>query len=253
MYKQQYSLKEDGSAEFSGDPVRVKKNVSYATVSEQHRRTNFNSKSKSEMKTNGKCTCTVDSLIQNEATNFTEEDRAWLSELPQEQLNKLAPKDEKPAPAANKKAAEPAKEGESLVKKNDDGSISINGKTISDYIKEELGKEKDPNKFIDNVFPDGLKEQMKSGLAMYQNTRSKMIKEIAANSKFKEDQLKSWTDGDLKSLHETLVDNEEGGNYAPLAGGSLEEGEGEDDNDSAESISAMMSFSPPKKEESKKK
>lgn len=255
MYKQNYSINEAGGAEFTGDATRVRKNVTYSAVSEP-KRTNFNSKSKSEMKTNGKCTCTVDSLIQNEATNFTEEDREWLSDLPQEQLNKLAPKDEKKAatPSVNKK--EESKDDASLVKKNEDGSISINGKSIEDHIKETLSKEKDPMKFIDNVFPDGLKDQMKSGLSMYQNRRSKLIKDIAANSKFKEDQLKKWSDEDLDALHGTLVDNEEeAGNYAPLAGGSLEEGDEVNANE-ADEITAMLSFTgttAKEKEQEKKK
>lgn len=241
MYRQNYSVKTGNVVEFSGDPVHVRKDVSYVTMMSS-KRTNFNTKSKSEMKTNGKCTCTVDSLIQNKRTNFTEEDREWLSELPQEQLNKLAPKEEKETTPAANKTADDAGTPESLVKQNEDGSISINGKSIGDHIKESLAKEKDPLKFIDNMFPDGLRDQMKSGLAMYQNRKNKLIKEIAANSKFKEEQLKNWSDEDLDALHSTLVDNEEeSGNYTPLGGGGREEGVGSDANEAAE-ITAMMSF-----------
>jgi len=211
------------------------------------------------MKTNSKkCECSVDSLIQNQATKFTEEDREWLAELSQDQLEKLAPPEpEEKVPAVSKKAAvvvNKAEEAEaSLVTKGEDGSININGKPIGEYIKEELAKESDPLKFIDNVFPDGLKDQMKSGLKMYQNRRAKQIKEIAANSKFKEAQLKSWSDEDLTSLHETLVseDEENGGNYAPLANGNHNNG-GDDEEGSEGSedeIAAMMSFGTAKSKE----
>lgn len=251
LYKQGYSVSQDNKVALQGDPAKVRREVSYISMT----RTNFNNKQKPKMKTNSKCTCTVDSLIQNEATHFTEDDREWLSELPQEQLNKLAPKVQKAAEPVSNKGKEEAtpKEEKSLVSKNEDGSISINGKSIDQHIKEAFAKESDPMKFIDNVMPDGLKDQMKSGLKMYQNRRAAMVKDIAANSKFKEEQLKSWSDEDLQALHESVVPEkeEQGGNYAAFAGGSLEEGE--ESETSEEEINAMLSFSAPKEKPAEKK
>src|SRR5690606_12284246 len=77
LFKQGYSIGQDGKVEITSDPVKVRKEVSYISVSQKLTR----NKSKSTMKTNKKCTCSVDSLIQNEATNFTEEDREWLEAL----------------------------------------------------------------------------------------------------------------------------------------------------------------------------
>jgi hypothetical protein len=255
LYKRNYMVQQDGKAKFMGDPVEVRKEVSFINMS-KHIRTNFKSKTESNMETNGKkCECTVDSLIQNQATNFTEDDREWLTELEPDQLAKLAPKAVQPTgnkakkEAAEKKTEEtPAKE--SALKTNDDGSLSINGKSLDEYIKESLAKDTDPIKFIDNFMPDGLKEQMKSGLKMYQTRRTTMIKDIVSNSKFKEDQLKKWSDDDLGSLHSTLItDNEGGGNYAPLGGSTLEDGdEDETEEGSEDEVTAMMSFSGTKKE-----
>lgn len=263
LYKRNYSVKQDGKVQFQGDPVEVRKEVSFINMS-KHTRTNFKSKTESNMKTNGKkCECTVDSLIQNQATNFTEDDREWLAELAPEQLEKLAPKapkaTETTANKAEAKKEETPTEVESGVTVNEDGALSINGKTLDQHIKESLAKEGDPIKFIDNFMPDGLKDQMKSGLKMYQSRREKMIKDIVGNSKFKEAQLKTWSDEDLGTLHASLVNEDadsKGGNYTPLAGGSLEEGEDSEEG-SEDEISAMMSFSTVKekveKETSKKK
>ena len=252
MYKRDYKLADNGKIEFQGEPVEVRKKVTFVNMS--LKRTNFNSKSK--MKVNKKCTCTVDGLIQNEATQFTEADRKWLATFSQEQLEKLSPKDEEEEeeeveegkkPVVSKKATEPAivkekdTDGGPLVSKDKDGNIVINGKSIGEHFKEELGKEGDAVKFIDNFMPDGLKNQMKAGLKMYQGHRESQIKEIVANSKFKAEQLKGWSDEDLTALHGTVVPEEEAaGNYSPFGGaGSREGGEVEEN---VGEITAMLGF-----------
>lgn len=235
MYRQSYSVSTQGIVALSGDPIQVRKEVSYITMT----RTNF--KNKSEMKTNAsKCTCTVDSLIGNERTNFTEDDRAWLSDLSQEQLNKLAPKEaEAPKPdesVANNKATE------DKTPTGTDQQPVNNNRPIEEVVKEVLSKETDPIKFIDNFMPEGVKEQMKSALKMHQNRRNKLIKEIVDNSNFQEERLKKFSDEDLENMHQSLVENEENSTsfYGPLASSSLEEGDSNSDN--TEEITAMLSF-----------
>lgn len=250
LYKLNYHMMADGKVEFSGDPVKVRREVSFPVVSKLHRAKNSN-KTKLEMNTNKKCKCTVDSLIENKATNFTEDDREWLSAMSEEQLEKLAPKDEKATePATNKKKEEDAGE-QPLITKGKDGNISINGKSMEEHIKESLAKESDPLKFIDNFMPAGLKDQLKSGLKMREDRRNTMIKTIAANTKFKEDQLKSWTDENLETLYGSVKGEDEPvGNYAPFGGQDTED-EGEGVNE--QTLSAMLSFLPKGKEEAPKK
>lgn len=250
LYKLNYHLMEDGKAEFTGDPVKVRREVSFPVVSKLHRKNS--NKTKAEMNTNKKCKCTVDGLIQNEATNFTEDDREWLSAMSEEQLEKLAPKEVKAEePAVNKKKKEEA-EDESLVTKDKDGNISINGKSIEEHIKAILAKESDPVKFIDNFMPDGLKDQLKSGLKMHKERRESMIKTIAANTKFKEEQLKSWPDENLETLYDSVRDEDEPtGNYAPFGGQGDEDEEEEGVNETT--MTAMLSFLPTTKKEEKKK
>lgn len=260
-YKREYEVGKDGNVNLIGLPTEVRKEISFVAM--KLSRTKFSNFKQTKM-SKKPCSCTVDSLIQNKATKFTEDDREWLSAMSQEQLNKLDPEgkeaeeeeEETPAPVANKKAAPKkaaaATDGEPLVT-NKDGKIHINGKSIDEYVKESLAGETDPVKFIDNFMPEGVKGQMKSGLKMYQDRRAKQIKEIAANSKFKAEQLSSWNDEDLNALHTTLVENQgedERGNYAPLTSGASE-GQSEDDNGSIEEITAMLSFA--KKPEQAKK
>lgn len=238
LYKRGYSIKNDGAVELVDEPIKVRKEVSFVNM----KRTNFKSNTKMKVKVNSKCSCTVDSLIQNEATKFSEDDREWLSTLSQEQLDKLAPEEVEAPPVANKKAAvskaTDKPEGPAVVV-NEDGSISINGKNLSEHIKESLANEKDPSKFIDTFMPPVLANQMKSGLKMYQSRREKLVKEIAANSKFKEEQLKNWSDEDLEALHATVAEEEqEGGNYAPLST-SFEK---EEEEVTANEVTAMLSF-----------
>lgn len=241
MFKQSYNMAEDEKIEFQGDPVKVRKKVTFVNMISGLKRTNFNNKTKIKMNKKT-CTCTVDSLIGNEALRFTEDDREWLTELSQEQLNKLTPAEEekKPKPTVNKAVETTTeKKEDSLVAKNEDGSISINGKSIGDYVKEELSKEDDPLKFIDNFMPEGLKNQMKSGLSMYQSRRANQIKEIVSNSKFKKEQLEKFSDEDLTALHDSLVGEEtKGGNYAPFGGGGTDQEEEENVGD----ITAMIGF-----------
>jgi hypothetical protein len=255
LYKRDYSVQSNNVIALGENLTEVRKEVSFVAM-EKHKRTNF--KTMKRKVVNNKCTCTVDSLIENKATNFTEEDREWLTDLAQEQLEKLAPKEaeeeETPEPViANKKTAKvavvnttEAKDGVAVTQ-NEDGSIAINGKSLGDHIKESLAGETDPMKFIDNFMPPVLAEQMKNGLKMYQSRRNKLVKEIAANSKFKEAQLKSWSDEDINALHASLVEEEEDerrGNYSPLGGSGVEESE--EGEGSAAEISAMMSFATPK-------
>jgi hypothetical protein len=251
LYKRSYLMGNDGKVNFRGDPIQVRKEVNFINMEKQKVRTNFNKNKKAEMKTNGKCKCSVDSLIENQATNFTEDDREWLTNLSQEQLEKLAPNEEKKEAVVNKTKTEEtttSKDDEAVVvKKGKDGAISINGKSIQEIVRESLASEKDPIKLIDNFFPGEVGEQLKSGLAAYQNRRKKLIKDIVANSKFKEDQLKAYDDAALTTLHESLVEEDEDvvHNYAGRGNGAAEETEDDDITGKQEELSAMMSFVQP--------
>lgn len=92
-FKQNYQFNvQSGDAEFVGDPIEVERKVEYDPVSTDIEN-NSNIEEKNQME---KCTpCVekkVNELIANAAAIFTEEDRAMLQALTEDQLDKLVPK-----------------------------------------------------------------------------------------------------------------------------------------------------------------
>lgn len=91
LFKLNYTINENGEAEFSGDPVPIKRVQSYEEIKTNKRRTKSMS--------NGKECCAelIDALIANEATQYTEDHRGMLEELPEDVLKVMAevPKVEK--------------------------------------------------------------------------------------------------------------------------------------------------------------
>ena len=84
FFKRDYVVNDDGSVEFDGDPVEVRKETTFQTV--QNKTKNKMKRTKDSVKP-----CSVDLLIENEATHWKEEDREWLESLEQEQLEKFTP------------------------------------------------------------------------------------------------------------------------------------------------------------------
>jgi hypothetical protein len=88
MYKQEYKF-ESGKVEFVGDPVEVHRKVEYVA-------NKLNVKLKKEVKVKGKecpaCVEKINALIANKDSGFTEDDRGWMENLDENQLDKLTPK-----------------------------------------------------------------------------------------------------------------------------------------------------------------
>lgn len=195
-FRDSYTTNEDGTISFGGSPEQVKKEISFTSINTNMKRNNPSN----SMKTNAK-PCTVDALIENKAINFTEEDREFLSSLPQEQLEKMSPK-----MASNaQETQEEETETQEAVEQPVANEGPVDNATIEATIKKVLKESKDPITFIDNFMPDGLKGQMKTGLKMYQEKRTQVIEGIVKNSKFTKDKLESWSDEDLDNLHESVV------------------------------------------------
>lgn len=269
FYRQEYSVQEDNSIEFDGNPARVRKDVSFVNLT-KHVRTNFsNNKTKQEqMKTNA-TPCSVDALIKNKALGFTEDDRAYLSTLSQERITGLSKtlkvnddeeeeeEEEVQEVTSNskKKTTKPMKKvvtanvGAAVVEQDENGVLVINGKSIEEIVKGTFSKYKTPEQFIDNVMPEQMRGQMKAALKVHGDNRKKMVDEIVANSKFKEEQLKNWSDADLQALAESL---NPAGDYSANRSTDLSN-EDEATSDSVEAITAMLSFDQPKAKETEKK
>ena len=208
-YRRTYVVQQDGSVDFTGDPVQVRKDVTFQTLeAKKLKRTNFSKPIKTMKK--GESPCKVEELIANEATHFSEEDKEWLESLEQDQLEKLIPKKAVTTQSTNGddpdkgEAEQDDKPKEGLIKEVD-GVININGKPLDEIVKEVFSKNEDPEKFINTFMPESMKGQMRSGMKMYHEKRAQLIKGITENSKFEETNLKSWEDDDLQKLYDSVV------------------------------------------------
>jgi len=200
FYRRDYVVQQDDSVEFTGEPAEVRKDTTYPLVAlKKMRRTIFNKKTNNSMENKKGTLCDVDALIANEGTQFTEENREWLITLEADQLALLAPPEKDPP---EKKVAKP------VVNDAKVAVVKVTSEEMKLGFKELLNEQKDPEKFINDFYPDGpLKEQQLSGLRMYKEKRTKLIEGIVANkqSKFSKEALVSWSDENLENLHVSLV------------------------------------------------
>lgn len=125
---------------------------------------------------------TVDKLIANEATQFTEDDREWLSELPEDRLNKLAVH----------ASAEPEKEEAGSEEEEASAGAQEDEPTANAATPEE---------FIASA-PKEIQEVLQEGLRMQSAEKSELIKQLKDSKRcdFSDAQLKGMSIGDLRSL-----------------------------------------------------
>ena len=103
LHKQGFSVNADDTIEFTGDPVRVRKDIQFVTVNKKTRTINSKGETMSEKKTPC-CPDKVDALIKNKLSNFEEADKEWLLTQDEATLEKLLPKEPEKvvAPVVNK-------------------------------------------------------------------------------------------------------------------------------------------------------
>ena len=107
-YKQTYIVGTDNAVQLTGNPVEVQKKTEYIVVM---RRTKFTNNNKGGLM---KKNTFISLLITNDQTKFTEDDREWLSNLEDAQLEKLEPNQVKPQePEINADAVKKFFEGKS--------------------------------------------------------------------------------------------------------------------------------------------
>ncbi len=204
LYKQNYMVMQDGMIELVGDAVKVKKNVEYTEIQANRENQQLKTNKKEEkmskkMNANEGCApCKekVDSLISNESTKFSEDDREWLSLQTEDVLKKLEPVKIETKPQVNEKEKEePAKE--------------VTREQAIEVLKEQA---KSPESWLQFV-PNEFREQFTSGLSLHNETRAKMISEIVSNSEgvYVEGDLKKTPMIELNKLHKAIV--KDAGNY----------------------------------------
>lgn len=200
LMKQSYALDAAGNVEFVGEPVKVKKEVSYININ-SNKEVNMTDKSKKTPC----CLAKVEQLIANKATGFTADDTAWLLEQDEAMLDKLFPVTTEPqANAAPQVNAEQALQ-----------VLRDSLKTSEDFIK---------------ILPKEMQDQMKSGLALHKARRTDLIAHITANSNnaFGAEELNTMDTGMLEKIAKAIpapVDYSLNGNAAQPANPDASMGE----------------------------
>ena len=150
-------------------------------------RTKFNTNKKEdtimseEKKPWGGCMEKIVTIIQSNETPYTEDHREWLLTQEEAFLDKLIPKE----PAEVK--IEP---------------VQVNKEQALEVLKETIKNQDD---FIE-LLPDNMKDSMKSGLALHQEARQKMIDEIQSNANdvWTKEELDTMNFATLKKVHSSM-------------------------------------------------
>jgi hypothetical protein len=176
----------------------------------------------------------VDALINNEATNYSEDDREWLSKLEENQLDRMTPK-------LQRNTSKPCCPDEvDFLIKNEKTSFeekdrvwlsTLNNEQISKLVpKVEKKKEpevnaKDSEKKVEltkedlqKVFsqyakaedfialaPKEMQGQLESGLNTYRAERKRMVDEVSKHSEFSAEELEVMNDTTLRKIHSSVV------------------------------------------------
>ena len=151
------------------------------------------------MKTKKCCPEKVQFLIENEATAFTEDDREWLESMTEEQIEKLTPKTEEPAPTQNAQQT-PGKTA------SDDGTDD-KGVPIKDILAQNkqtpAEPPQSPEEFITNSdAPSEIKDVLLGGLRMHRGKKNQLIASFLANTNcpYTKQDLEAMTLEDLEKM-----------------------------------------------------
>lgn len=177
-FKRNYVVQADESVEFTGEPEQVKKDVTYTNIINNKFKRTKGVTNMSEKKNEPCCPDKVDALIVNKLSNFTKDDKEWLNQQDEVTINKLTPKEVK--------APEP-------VKKE---PVSVNKEEIINDLKKSF---KTPEDFI-AFMPEGMQDQMKSGLVLHTKHREGLQKTILDNTK------DTWEDAELKTMSTKMLE-----------------------------------------------
>lgn len=187
-FRQPYSVPEEGTVSFEGEPTRVQRKVEYVEVTQNnqnHESKNEESMKKKQVNNNQCCEEKVDRLIANEQTIFTDKHKEWLLQQNEETIDLFFPKEETQAP--------PHTNEEQIAK------------ALKNYAQT-------PDKFIE-LAPEEVQDQLKSGLNLHRKQRQDMVKKIvnnAGDNGFTEEELKVMSTDQLRKMVNMIPEQ---GNY----------------------------------------
>lgn len=207
-FKRGYTLNDDNTVSMDGDPVKVAREVEYVELNNNKKEGEAMTKRKKaanaapQNNQNGCCE-KVDELINNQSTQFTEDDREWLETLKEEQLEKLSPLSGGETTPQNNTS------GGTATATDDDepgtvNEVQISGEKLAQALKNHVQK---PEDFI-NLAPKELQDSLRSGLNLHREQRKQMISAIqnnVAEGTFTEKELNEMSTDWLKKMYKSVV------------------------------------------------
>lgn len=201
LFKQSYELDESNDVKLVGEPVHVKREISYDVVPNT-----VGSYVKTErviQKNNKKSMCTecvkklADGLINNKSTAWSEKDREYLEAQTEEQLEKMTPT-EVETTQVNTASKKPTR-AEILAVLNE--------------------KPMTTEEFLKMASPE-VRSQIQEGLELRTNQKNDLVSQIAANADvWTEEELNAKDLSELQKLHKVVM--KDTGESVYLGGGSI--------------------------------
>lgn len=183
LYKQSYSINESNEIALVGEPINVKKEISYSPIPA----TNGVVKAERIIKKN-KAMCTdcvkklADNLINNKSTAWSEADREYLEAQTEEQLEKMTPQ---PAEVVQTNAtSKPTRE-----------------EILSVFKESPMSNEE----FLSLASPE-VRLQIQEGLELRTNQKNQIVSDIMANTdQWSEDELKLKDFPELQKIYKVVT------------------------------------------------
>lgn len=192
LFKQNYSISDNGEVTFAGDPSPVKKEVKYVVQSNQLTTVKGGAAMADKVKC---CPEKVKLLTQSDGSPFKAADVQWLELLEEPQVDTLvalmqAKKVDSPKPITKEEAVQ----------------------ALQDQFA-------DPEKFM-KMLPAPVAEQIRHGMALHKAEKDKLITLITANSKnYTAEKLSGKSIEELQDLA-SLIKQPEITDYSVLGGGN---------------------------------
>lgn len=181
MYQRNYSLKDDSSIEFDGEPVGVRRQVEYVTQSQKGEITAMADQATKKPCCPGK----VDLLIKSVLNTYSEADKPWLNELTEEQINKMIDTDT--LVSTNKsKEEKPTMTKEEVIATMKEHLASLSTEQALAF------------------FPKPVADQLNAGLVVHNEQRQQLVETITNNSTFKAEELANETFDRLQRMADMI-------------------------------------------------
>lgn len=220
LYQRAYEMQNNGEIEFTGEPQEVRQKVEYVAMEDGQvtRAVTINTKKEQDMgktKQTPCCAERVQSLIDSEHTDFVDDDKEWMENLKEAQVQKLEAMEQQAAKAEDGDPKEEDREPEPVTQEQ-----------AMQVLKEGSGFKKTEDYL--NILPEELREEAEHGLKLHRNQKRALIAKITAHSdKLSAETLEGKSMDELEAIADLI---QEPVDYSGMGSGTNgKKGQTEDD------------------------